>query len=293
MPVPTLNSPTAPRVGGGDQRARRRRRRRRSRGSARRRRRPSARPPADQRAAEDRDDAGLADRALARAVDVAEAQVRRRACRAARGRAARSPRRPASPARRASPAAAARPRRAARSPSRARRRRRSSRRGRSCRRPASRAASSRLTVPSTLTRASRPGSPTETRTSTCAARWKTRSGRKSAQTRAYGGGVGDVGGDERRAALQRLGDVSPAAGREVVDHGHLDRRASTQRVDEMGADEPGAAADEGPHPGERRATASRRVAAAGARKGGCYSRRRSRRLNRATDPPGPREGRCA
>ena len=133
------------------------------------------RPPAvAQQAAEDRDHAGLAERVLARAVDVAEPQgdageavealVQRQVALgrvlalAVGGAAARSarPRRAA--------AAGPRPRR------RSRRRWRRRRRGRA---PAARAASSTLAVPPTLIAASKAGSASDLRTSIWAARWKT------------------------------------------------------------------------------------------------------------------------
>jgi hypothetical protein len=59
-------------------------------------------------------------------------------------------------------------------------------------------------------------------------------------------GVTDVGLDQLGAALERRRQVLPPAGRDVVHHGHL-VAAVEQRVDEVRADEAGAACHEGPH----------------------------------------------
>ena len=73
------------------------------------------------------------------------------------------------------------------------------------------------------------------------------------------GEVGDVGGDQPGALGHGVGDVLPAAGREVVDDRHL-VAARDQRVDEVRADESGAAADQCLHPAivERRTCRRRR-----------------------------------
>ena len=98
-------------------------------------------------------------------------------------------------------------------------------------------------MPPTLTAASKAGSATERRTSICAARWKTTSGRASATSGDQRRRVGDRRLVQRRAPAR---EVLAPAGREVVDDPHL-VAAREQRVDEVGADEAGAAGDESAH----------------------------------------------
>ena len=98
----------------------------------------------------------------------------------------------------------------------------------------------------TLTRASKAGSSTALRTSACAARWKTASGRERRRLARDGGAVGDVAADEPGAGAECPGEVLLPAGREVVEHQHL-VPATDERIDEVGADEAGPAGDEAPH----------------------------------------------
>ena len=85
-------------------------------------------------------------------------------------------------------------------------------------------------MPTTLTSASWPGRSTETRTSACAARWKTTSGRAASKTASA---IADVA---RRAASRAVGDALALALREVVEDVHL-VAAREQRVDDIRADE--------------------------------------------------------
>ena len=101
--------------------------------------------------------------------------------------------------------------------------------------PTARAASTTSIVPRTFTSASWPGSSTETRTSACAARWNTASGRKSATSVAQAGRRADV----ELVELGRGGHPLALAGREIVDHRHA-VAAREQRVGDVGADEAGA-----------------------------------------------------
>ena len=156
-----------------------------------------------QLAAEDRDDARLAVRVLARAVDVAEAQRHRR-----------KPVEAVVEAEVALGAELALPVGGHRQRLDGLRRRqhvglavdRAARRGEDdAPAPRRRAASRTLIVPSTFVRASNAGSASEMRTSTCAARWKTASGCASATTLRERGAVADV------AALQRAPPSSAPA----------------------------------------------------------------------------------
>ena len=114
--------------------------------------------------------------------------------------------------------------------------------------PARAAASSTFTVPTTLRRASKPGSAIERRTSICAARWKTLPGPNSSIVREDRPGVGDVELGELRARLERPRQVLPLAAREVVQHEDL-VPARGQSVDQMGADEARAACHHRSHAG--------------------------------------------
>ena len=202
------------------------------------------RPPDAQQAAEDRDHAGLAERVLARAVDVAEPQaiagepveplVERQVALGgelalAVGGERRDRRRLVE---RQLPVP--RPRR---------RSRRRWRRRRPAPRPPPRAASSTLAVPPTLIAASKAGSSSDLRTSICAARWKTVSRPRLGDQRRQRRGVADVELDQLGAGRQRPVEVLPPAGREVVDDRHL-VAAREQRVDQVRADESRAAGDQ-------------------------------------------------
>ena len=74
------------------------------------------------------------------------------------------------------------------------------------------------------------------------------SGRAAANSAGHALGVADVGLVEARAARQRGAEVLALAGDEVVDDRHL-VAAIEERVDEVGADEAGAAGDQGTHGG--------------------------------------------
>ena len=109
--------------------------------------------------------------------------------------------------------------------------------------PAASAPSHTLRVPRTFTVASNTGRATETRTSACAARWKTISGLRCAM-RSITAGERDVDAMEREAAIwlraARPAQVGQAAGREVVDD--IDVAVlGEEPVDERRADEAGAA----------------------------------------------------
>ena len=203
------------------------------------------------------------------------AGARRRARRAAR-RAPGSPRRRTCSGRRRTAARSARPRRAAAAGPRPRRRsRRRWRRRRPARAPAARAASSTLAVPPTLTAASKAGSSTDLRTSIWAARWKIDLGLRSARQRGQRGAVADVELDQLGAGRQRPVEVLAAAGREVVDDRHL-VAAREQRVDQIRADEAGAAGDQSLH----RASPILRGSASASRRSG-----RRRRAPLLPSPP--------
>jgi hypothetical protein len=82
------------------------------------------------------------------------------------------------------------------------------------------------------------------RTSIWAARWKTPRAALGAELPAPR--VADVGLDQLGARRQRPVEVLAPPGREVVDDRHL-VAAREQRVDQVGADEAGAAGDQSPH----------------------------------------------
>ena len=90
-------------------------------------------------------------------------------------------------------------------------------------------------MPTTLTSESNAGRSIDVPTSACAARWKTSSASVSK-------GCADVVLDEGRSPV----DVVAATGRQVVEHDDV-VSAREQRVDEVGADEPGPAGDERAH----------------------------------------------
>ena len=106
----------------------------------------------------------------------------------------------------------------------------------SIRAPASRAASSRLTVPRMLTSASAAGASTDARTSIWAARWQISSGPNPATTSFSAGGVGDAQLVQRDLRIQSPGP----ARRQVVQHDHV-VSPGQQGVHDMGTDETGAA----------------------------------------------------
>src|SRR5205807_182857 len=64
---------------------------------------------------------------------------------------------------------------------------------------------------------------------------------------AHGVGVADVGLHEARPAVERPAEVLAPPGRDVVDHNHL-AAPLEERVDEVRADESGAACHQSPHP---------------------------------------------
>ena len=105
--------------------------------------------------------------------------------------------------------------------------------------PASRAASSTFTVPSTLIVASRAGSATETLTSAWAARWTIASVPVPADDLVQW--LANVVHVQRR----RSEAPGPGSVREVVDDVHL-VTPRKQRVDDVGADETGTAGDDRP-----------------------------------------------
>ena len=129
--------------------------------------------------------------------------------------------------------------------------------------PVWRAASSTLIVPATLMLASQAGSSIDLRTSICAARWKTMSGRDPANSLRRRSASVMSASWKRDPAPARASRFSSAAGREVVDDRHL-VAAVEEGIDEIRPDEAGSAGDQGAH-GRRTL-----VVPCGATGGGCW-----------------------
>ena len=97
-------------------------------------------------------------------------------------------------------------------------------------------------------RASQAGSAVDLRTSIWAARWKTTSAVRGRPGRASPRASRMSASTSSAAGARAVGQVLALAGGEVVDDRHL-VAALDQRVDEVRADEAGAAGDECPHRG--------------------------------------------
>ena len=226
---------------------RRRRRRTRSRGSGSPSPKIVGRRPSRNSAREDRDDAGLAVRVLAGPVDVRERESPCTRGRGSAGSSGGSRRPPSSRRRTATPGAAGAPPGSG-SARACRRACRPSSRTPPCATCRRRAPWQTLSEPRMLTSASNCGRATDTRTSACAARWKTTSGRRDSTRSDTAALRTSIRWNEKRRSptRARIGEVGETPAREIVDD--VDRPAVGQQpIGQRGPDEAGAAGDETLH----------------------------------------------